>query len=402
MLGNRNWSGKRQSEARIENVAAAAMDLSLILLIPAEMILGLVAWNVFAWPKVRDLAAFHPNSVSVLIPARNEELHLPACLEAILRQGETVAEILVYDDHSTDATARIIRDYAARDGRVRLLGGAALAEGWCGKNFACAQLAGAAQSEWLLFLDADARLADGAAARMVEETMARSLTLLSCWPGLALAGFWEKTLMPMLNFVVFTLYPAPLSLRRNDASLGLAHGACLLAHRASYEAVGGHALVRDQIFEDTRLEQLWRASGRRGLCLDGQGVVSVRMYGSLGEIWRGFQKNFFPAFRREASFWAFLALHAVIFLSPFVLFAWSANAAIAAACVLAARALLAARFHHSWWPILFHPLSEAVLIAIGLSSWWRCKSGKGVAWKGRVYHSSEAGRAGGATRADGA
>ncbi len=364
------------------------MDFFLIPSILAVMILALVGWNVLAWPKALETAASHPQSVSVLIPARNEEFHLPACLDAVLRQSETVMEVLVYDDHSTDGTAQIIRDYAARDGRVRLIRSATLAEGWCGKNFACARLADAARGEWLLFLDADARLADAAAARMVEEATRRNLTLLSCWPRLEMVGFWEKTLMPLLNFVVFTLYPAPLSLRRNDASLGLAHGACLLAHRASYEAFGGHAAVRDQIFEDTRLAQLWRASGKRSLCLDGQEVVSVRMYGSLGEIWRGFQKNFFPAFRHEASFWAFLSLHAVVFFSPFLLFARSANAAIAAACVLAARLLLACRFHHPWWSALLHPLAEAILIALGLSSWRRCKSGKGVVWKGRLYHSS--------------
>ncbi len=228
---------------------------------------------------------------------------------------------------------------------------------------------------------------------MVEEATRRDLTLLSCWPRLEMAGFWEKTLMPLLNFAVFTLYPAPLSLRRNDASLGLAHGACLLAHRASYEAIGGHAAVRDQIFEDTRLARWWRARGGRSLCLDGQDVVSVRMYGSLGEIWRGFQKNFFPAFRREASFWAFLSLHAAVFLSPFVLLAWSANAAIAAACVLATRLALAARFGHPWWSAPLHPLAEAILIALSLSSWRRCKSGKGVAWKGRLYHSGRVARA---------
>lgn len=58
------------------------------------------------------------------------------------------------------------------------------------------------------------------------------------------------------------------------------------------------------------------------------------MYGSLGEIWRGFQKNFFPAFRHAASFWAFLALHAGIFLAPFLLFGWSSKASLAA-CFLA-------------------------------------------------------------------
>jgi glycosyltransferase involved in cell wall biosynthesis len=378
------------------------MDIFLILTIPAMMILALVAWNALAWPKVLGVgtaADIRPNSVSVLIPARNEERHLPACLDAVLRQGAVVVEVLVYEDHSTDATAYVIRDYAGRDGRVRPVQSAALAEGWCGKDFACAQLARAAQSDWMLFLDADARLADGAVVRMIAEARRRRLTLLSCWPGLTLCGFWEKALMPMLNFTVFTLFPAPLSLARDDASLGLAHGACLLVDRASYEAIGGHAAVRDQIFEDTRLAQLWRVSGRRGLCLDGQELVSVRMYGSFAEIWRGFQKNFFPAFRRQTSFWAFLALHATVFFAPFFLFGLSANVALAAVCVLLIRAMLAARFRHPWWSNLLHPVSEAVLIALGLSSWRRCKSGKGVAWKGRVYLSDVAGGADGANGA---
>jgi glycosyltransferase involved in cell wall biosynthesis len=362
------------------------MDHFIIIPIFAALILALVAWNVCAWPQVMDTATTHPQSVAVLIPARNEEANLPACLASVLRQA--VAEILVYDDHSTDATAQVVRDYAAHDHRVRLLNGVPLADGWCGKTFACAQLAGAARADWLLFLDADARLADGAVARMLAEAERRCLTLLSCWPGLTLVSWWEKALMPMLNFVVFTLYPAPLSLLRQDAALGLAHGACLLVQRASYEAIGGHAAVRDQIFEDTRLAQLWRAGGKRGLCLDGQAVVRVRMYGSFGEIWRGFQKNFYPAFRHTASFWVFLALHAIIFLAPFFLLGWGGKAALAAACVLFMRALLALRFHHPWWSILVHPLSEVILIALGLSSWWRCRSGQGVAWKGRVYHSS--------------
>jgi hypothetical protein len=41
---------------------------------------------------------------------------------------------------------------------------------------------------------------------------------------------------------------------------------------------------------------------------------------------------------------------------------------------------------------LLHPVGEAILVALGLSSWWRCKSGRGVEWKGRRY------RAGGEVR----
>src|SRR5262245_10923498 len=121
---------------------------------------------------------------------------------------------------------------------------------------------------------------------MVEEMNWRQLTFLSCWPGLEMESFWERMLMPMLDFVVFSIFPAPLSLKMGHSSLALAHGACLMFERKRYFEIGGHAAVRDQIFEDTRLARLWRMRGERGLCLDGQDMVQVRMYSSFDEIWR--------------------------------------------------------------------------------------------------------------------
>ncbi len=341
---------------------------------------AVVLVNVLGWPRIRKSApGVHP-SLSVLIPARNEEQNLGACLDAVLSQGSAVREVLVCDDHSSDQTASIVEQYGARDPRVRLLRAGTLPAEWFGKNFACAQLAAHAAGDWLLFLDADARLRSGACLRMVADAEARRLTLLSAWPGFEMHGFWEGALMPMLNFVVFSLFPAPLSLVRNESSLGLAHGACMLANRAAYEALGGHTAVRNEIFEDTRLAQIWRERGERALCLDGQDVVSVRMYASFPEIWLGFQKNFYLAFQRDISFWAFLLLHLCVFLLPFLGLSWRA-----AAWILGARVLLAVRFRQKWWSPLTHPLGEMVLLALGLSSWRACRNGRGVTWKGRQY-----------------
>jgi chlorobactene glucosyltransferase len=365
--------------------------LSLALLLPALSLLALTLWNVLRWPGVRtDARATKAQSVSILIPARDEESNIAACLDGALAQGPVVREILVYDDHSTDATPRIVGKYAWQ--RVRLLTPKNLPAGWCGKTFACAQLAAEARGRWLLFLDADARLHANAVARAVAEAEARDVTFLSCWPALELESFWERVLMPLLNFVVFTLYPAPLALRRDDKSLGLAHGSFILARRDAYARTGGHALVRDEIFEDTRLAQAWRGRGERSLCLDGRGVLTVRMYRSFAEIWRGFQKNFFPAFRRERSFWAFVALHFALFLLPFLLAPalWT-NAggrlftSLSVASVLGTRLALALRFKHPLLSVLLHPLGEVILLALGLSSWWLCRRGHGVEWKGRRY-----------------
>ncbi len=372
--------------------------LFLPILLLALVLLGVTLWNARCWPRITAAQPAAPaHSISILIPARDEAANIAACLDAALAQGSSVREVLVYDDHSADRTAQLVGAYARRDARVRVLAPVALPAGWCGKTFACAQLAHAAHGPWLLFLDADARLRTEGAARMLADAEARGVSLLSCWPALELVSFWEQALMPLLNVVVFTLYPAPLALKRRDASLGLAHGSCLLARRDVYARIGGHALVRAELFEDVRLAQTWRACGELSLCLDGQDIVRVRMYRSFAEIWQGFQKNFFPAFRRERSFWAFIALHVIVFLLPFIFApfvfthprAWPF--AVTTGCVLAIRATLALRFKHPWWSVLLHPFSECILLALGLVSWWRCKRGRGVEWKGRRYHNEATG-----------
>lgn len=369
---------------------AAGMTVLLVLSLLA---LGLALWNALAWPRMGRAATSAPAaSVSILIPARDEETNIAACLESALAQGPAVAEALVYDDHSTDRTAALVEAAAARDARVRRLAPAPLPDGWFGKPFACARLADAARAPLLLFLDADARLRPGAVDRLLAEAVRREATFLSAWPGLDLVGAAERIFMPLLNFSVFTLCPAALGVRFSFPILGLAHGACILARADAYRAAGGHALVRAEVFEDTALARAWRRAGLRGLCLDGQDVVRVRMYDSFPAIWRGFEKVLRPAFRREISFWLFLAFHAAVVLLPFAAAPalalagrpWTAPAS-AAAAVLAARAAQAARFRYPAWSVLLHPFAEAGLLALAATSWYKWRTGRGIAWKGRRY-----------------
>jgi len=380
--------------------AVSRVLLALLILLVSLVLLVVTVWNVLAWRQVRvsHKVSVPLDSISILIPARNEEENIAACLDAALAQPANLCEVLVYDDHSSDATRKIVDGFASRDPRVQLIEPAPLPAGWCGKTFACARLAERARGRWLLFLDADARLGEGASAEILREAESAGVTLLSCWPRLEMRSFWECLLMPLLNFLVFTLYPAPLAARRRlDPSLGLAHGACLLAREDVYKLVGGHTAVRAELFEDVRLSQVWRAKGHHSLCLDGQQVVSVRMYDSLGQIWQGFQKNFFPAFRRESSFWFFMGVHLVVLQLPLVLAPLALvlpigiTLVLAAGSVLAMRAALAVRFRHPLWSVLLHPVAEAFLIALGLTSWLKCKTGRGVEWKGRRYASRAAG-----------
>ncbi len=354
-------------------------------------ILLLILANCLFWSKVRHTEASFTGLVSVLIPVRNEEENLENCLNSVFLQGKVVKEIIVYDDHSTDRTAAILSELSAQIPNLYGIPVKSLPAGWCGKNFACAQLGEAATGDWLLFLDADARLAPNAINRIFNEATIREVTFLSCWPHFEMLSLAEKLLMPMLNFVVFSLFPGFLSLRKEsefstNPGLGLAHGACLFFEKKGYIDFGGHERVKDQIFEDTRIAQLWRFDQRKGICLDGQEVVSVRMYKTFGEIWAGFQKNFYPAFKKDSSFWLFILFHFSVFLLPFFLlitisYKWGMSVFLIYMCRLA----LAFRFKHSFISILFHPLSQIFLLILGLSSYFQCKSGRGVQWKGREY-----------------
>ncbi|GMW00327.1 MAG: hypothetical protein AMXMBFR84_14650 [Candidatus Hydrogenedentota bacterium] len=353
-------------------------------------------WNVFAWARIPLGAHATFQSVSILIPARNESANIGSCLEHTRYLGQGVLEVLVYDDHSNDDTAKLVREAGEFDTRIRLIATADLPSDWCGKPFACHQLAAAAKGDWLLFIDADARLQPGAVDALVSEACARNASMVSAWPRLKMGSAWEWALMPFLNFCVFSVFPAPLSLKRKEPSLGIAHGACILAHRETYHRIGGHAMVRSEVFEDTVLARRWREHGEFGVCLDGQDVVHVRMYNSFASIWSGFQKVVYPAFRRDSSFWIFTLLHAAVFLGPFIyipidLFTDRLEWPIwtAALVTLAARSALAVRFCQGWITVVLHPVVECLFVALCFSSRHRYLHGEGVSWKGRMYRPRE-------------
>jgi chlorobactene glucosyltransferase len=361
------------------------LEIVLIILLS---ILGLLFFttllNVLFWPKLQGGKPEIIGTVSILIPARNEEVNIVSCLESITSQ-QNIIEVLVYNDHSTDETGALVKSFRQTHPLVRLIEPIDLPAGWTGKNFACYQLASHAKGEWLLFADADARFSEGAVAGMLSEAVNRKASFVSCWPGLEMRSFWEKLLMPLLNFFVFSTYPAPISFKHDMPSLGIAHGACIMMNRDVYHKIGGHSRVSNQIFEDTQLARLWREEKERSLCFDGQNIVKVRMYETLGEIWLGFQKNFYPGFKSSLSFWLFIIMHASLFLIPFLLFYISQYLLFMAFSVWLMRILLALRFKHPVWSALLHPLSESLLLALAISSWWQCISGKGVLWKGRSY-----------------
>lgn len=332
-------------------------------------------------------------AVSVLIPARNEEASIAACVEAALASTGIDLEVVVLDDHSEDRTSEIVRQIAIRDPRVRLIEGPPLPDGWCGKQHACWVLAQSARHPLLAFLDADVRLASQGLARLAGFLEQSRADLVSGVPHQQTGTWLEKLLIPLIHFVLLGFLPLGMMRKRCDPSLGAGCGQLFLARRDAYMEMGGHSVIRTTLHDGLKLPRAFRAAGKWTDLCDATDLAECRMYRSAAQVWRGLAKNATEGLASPT-----MIVPATLLLGggqvlPIVLLgcaAWMPEAAIALAAVGSVLAYLprltaAVVFRQSWLGALLHPLGVLLLLAVQWYALGRSLIGRPATWKGRSY-----------------
>jgi cellulose synthase/poly-beta-1,6-N-acetylglucosamine synthase-like glycosyltransferase len=230
-------------------------------------------------------------SISAIVPARNEEAVIAACIESLAAQPE-ICEIIAVNDQSSDRTLAILRQLAQRIPRLQVLDAPPPPTGWVGKNHAVWNGAQRASGEWLLFTDADAVLEKGAAAKAVELGREHEAALVSFSPEQVLEKWYEKALIP---FVYVRLARKFSFDQVNDpqSAVAAANGQFLMVRRDLYQAMGGHAAVHGEVLEDVALASKVKAGGGKIWFAYSGGAVRVRMYRSFRAMWEGWRKNLF-------------------------------------------------------------------------------------------------------------
>jgi chlorobactene glucosyltransferase len=343
--------------------------------------------------------------ISVCIPARDEERNIERCVLAVLAQDYPDFEVIVLDDRSTDATPAILRNLSDRHDRLRVITGSELPAGWAGKPHALQQAAEAAHGKWLCFVDADTFLSAGALSACYVKAIETGADLFTIMTRQIMGTFWEKVVLPL----VMTALSVGFSPRRvNDPTRrdAVANGQFILIRRSVYDAIGGHAGVKDQIVEDKAISEKVKWNGYRLVVADGMQVARTRMYTSFPQMWEGWTKNIYLGLRDHPSmlllgaFGATLALIAALLLPIWPMLGlvwhfrgggWMGLAVIAESLIvwgvlLAVRALIARRMGIPTGYALTTPLGAGVFAALMLASAWKVLSGQGVTWRGRKYH----------------
>jgi len=356
----------------------------------AAAVLGLLLLAVWVYGNVGftlSLRSLHPAPkgglarVSIVIAARDEERNLRRLLPRLLSVGgDRLLEVVVVDDGSRDATPRVVEEYAARDGRVRLIRVGSTPPGWAPKSYALSLGASAARGEVLLFLDADVEpwrpreLVEAAASAGEEELLAFAPRFL-CRGGIC------KAAEAVMTGVALGFYGFHRVQSSRD-KLAWMYGCCWAIRRSLYHRLGGHEAVRGSLVEDRDFAVYAKARGVKVRFVDGYRLIGVWAYETL----RGYGNQVarlavdpLRSMGRLARL-AYLARSAALLYAPLLLapFSWTAAAASAVQLFLYARGALLNRFNPLY--AAAYPVGQAPLV------WGLLMALRGFEWKGRRYN----------------
>jgi chlorobactene glucosyltransferase len=262
--------------------------------------------------------------VSILVPARNEEKNIAACIRSLLAQDYPSFEVLAYDDQSGDGTRSILEQIAGAEGKLKVLVGGPLPEGRLGKNWACTQLAQQAKGDLLFFTDADTVHQPQTLGSIVTALLGEQADLLTGFPRQKVHTWGERLLVPFFSWASFCFSPLGLAYRIRLPAFSTAVGQMMLFRREAYQAIGGHESVCSSIIDDLMLARRIKAAGLRWRVMNIADLISCRMYSGNREAFTGFAKNLFAAFDFHLSIFAFVFLWlAVMFWEPLIILALS-------------------------------------------------------------------------------
>jgi glycosyltransferase involved in cell wall biosynthesis len=236
--------------------------------------------------------------VSVILPARNEGRYIARCLDSLLGQDYPNFEIIAINDSSTDGTGEIMKAYAANDLRVMHIDASPKPEGWTGKNWACYQGFLRARGELLIFTDADSKHLPSTMSLAVGHLMSENLEALTAVPRLICNDFWTKMTLPVLATFLHTRF-SPIRVNDPNTKTGYFFGSFFIITRSTYEAIGTHEGVKEELVEDGALGGKVKASKFRMKMVRGESHIDAVWARDLPTLWQGLRRLMIPIYYQD-------------------------------------------------------------------------------------------------------
>ncbi len=343
----------------------------------------------------------HTNpKVTVILPARNEEDFLAKCLDSLINQDYPNYEIIAIDDSSEDSTGSIISHYAKDNSNVIPVSAKTKPDGWMGKNWACMEGYKKATGELLLFTDADTIHSRNVISLAVSNLLSSDLDALTVIPKLVSLDFWTKVTLPMISTFLHTRFSA---IRVNDPSkkTGYFFGSFFIIKRKTYESVGTHEGVKQEIIEDGALGKKVKDAGYKMKMVRGDHLIEAIWARDRTTLWNALKRLMIPLYLQSKGI-AVGIFFAVLFLllMPFPILIYSSiftfdtisNSMLLVSSLIASMLIYVGAIIEVKKGLqlklifaFFGPIGSVVVVLGFLSGLIQAKKDSSVSWRGRTY-----------------
>ena len=338
--------------------------------------------------------------VSIILPARNEEEFIGKCLNSLVKQDYENYEIIVIDDSSEDKTGEIISEYAKKHPKVILVSARPKPDGWMGKNWACMEGYKKATGELLLFTDADTKHAENVITLAVSHLNSFGLDALSAIPRMLTFDFWTNVTLPMISTFLHTRFSA-LNVNNPEKKTGYFFGSFFILKKTTYQEVGTHEGVKQEIIEDGALGRKVKEAGYKMKMVRGEHLIEAIWARDKGTLWNALKRLMVPLYLQSGKI-AIGIFFAIVFLLfvPFPIFAISSSFPVESisAKILCITSAIASVLIYIGAVIevkvglklklayaMFAPLGGLVVTLGFLSGLLQAKRASAVTWRGRSY-----------------
>ncbi len=349
--------------------------------------------------EFEDISKTNPK-VSVILPARNEEEFIGKCLDSLTKQDYENYEIIVINDSSEDSTWKIISEYAKKHHNVIPVSARSKPDGWMGKNWACMEGYDKATGELLLFTDADTKHAENIITLAVSHLNSLDLDALSAIPRMLTFDFWTSITLPIISTFLHTRFSA-LNVNNPNKKTGYFFGSFFILKKTTYQKVGMHEGVKQEIIEDGALGKKVKEAGYKMRMVRAEHLIDAAWARDKSTLWNALKRLMVPLYLQNGNIaiGIFFAITFLLFV-PFPTFAISASLPVetTSARVLCMASAIASSLIYVGTIIevkiglklrlqyaLFAPLGSFVIVLGFLNGLLQAKKTSSVTWRGRSY-----------------
>ena len=343
----------------------------------------------------------HDNpKVSIILPARNEEEFIGKCLESLIEQDYPNYEIIAIDDSSEDSTWEIISKYSKQSSKIIPVSARPKPDGWMGKNWACMEGYKKATGDLLLFTDADTTHSKNVLSLAVSHLISLNLDALTVIPKMLSMDYWTRIALPMLSTFLHTRFSA---IRVNDPSkkTGYFFGSFFIMNRKTYNSIGTHESVKQEIIEDGALGKKVKHSGFKMKMVRGDHLIGAIWARDRTTLWNALKRLMIPLYLQNKGIGVgiFFAVLFLLFM-PFPILAYSSilNFDNIANTLVFVTSLVASILIYTGGVIevkkgldiklvyaIFAPLGSLVVSMGFLNGLLQATKDSSVSWRGRKY-----------------